>query len=65
MILTEADQKAFEDLRNRLITPPILAYPDFDEKFLLFTDAFDYGIGAVHRRYKMGKNIPLHTPVGN
>jgi hypothetical protein len=43
MILTEADQKAFEDLRNRLITPPILAYPDFDEQFLLFTDAFDYG----------------------
>ena len=58
-IWTEADQKAFEDLRNRLITPPILAYPDFEQKFLLFTDACDYGIGAVLSQVQNGKEHPI------
>jgi hypothetical protein len=41
------DQKAFEYLRTFLITKPILADPDFQKEFLLFTDACNYGIGAV------------------
>ena len=44
---TEIDQAAFETLRTCLTTSPILAYPNFDLEFLLFTDACDYGIGAV------------------
>ncbi|KAI9553742.1 hypothetical protein GHT06_018991 [Daphnia sinensis] len=40
------EQIAFEKLRNSLVTPPVLAYPNFNEKFLLFTDACEYGIGA-------------------
>ena len=43
----EKDQAAFEKLRTCLTTPSILAYPDFEKEFLLFTDACDYGIGAV------------------
>ena len=38
---------AFEHLRNQLSTTPVLAYPDFEEEFILDTDASDSGIGAV------------------
>ena len=40
-------QDAFEDLRRRLISAPVLAYPDFSRGFILDTDASDMGIGAV------------------
>ena len=52
-------KRPFEDLRNRLITPPILAYPNFEEKFLLFTDACDYGIGAVLSQVQNGQEHPI------
>jgi hypothetical protein len=35
----DAEQKAFETLRDCLITPPIVALPDFDKEFSIFTDA--------------------------
>ena len=40
-------QQAFEELRNCLITAPILVYPDYTKPFVLDTDASDVGIGAV------------------
>ena len=40
-------QLSFEQLRNRLVSAPILAYPDFTKEFVLDTDASDVGIGAV------------------
>ena len=42
-------QKAFETLKQALITPPILQYPDFSEtnQFILRTDASAYAVGAV------------------
>ena len=40
-------QQAFESLKNKLTTPPILAYPDFKEPFMLYTDASDAAIAAV------------------
>ena len=46
-IWDDIDQKAFDTLRTCLVTPPVLAYPDFNLEFLLFTDACDYGIGSV------------------
>ena len=58
-IWTEKDQNAFEQLRNALITSPILAYPDFNEEFLLFTDACDYGIGAVLSQVQQGKEVVI------
>eukprot|EP00731_Ephydatia_muelleri_P010420 Em0005g1006a len=42
-----ASQNAFEELKSRLVSPPILAYPDFKQPFLLHTDASDAAIGAV------------------
>ena len=40
-------QTAFEELRHRLVSAPILAFPDYCSDFILDTDASDTGIGAV------------------
>ena len=51
--------QAFEKLRNCLVTPPILAYPDFSKEFIIFTDASDYGIGAVLSQIQNGKEVVI------
>ena len=40
-------QEAFADLRRRLCTAPVLAFPDFTKPFTLGTDASNTGIGGV------------------
>ena len=44
---TNECQDAFNELRRRLTTAPILIHPDFSKTFILDTDASDQGIGAV------------------
>ena len=44
---TNVCQTAFDDLRHRLVSAPILAFPDHNQEFILDTDASDDGIGAV------------------
>ena len=44
---TEREQQIFDDLKVKLSTPPILAYPDFQKPFELHTDASTKGLGAV------------------
>lgn len=39
--------EAFESLRRKLISPPILAFPDFTKPFRVSTDASGVGIGSV------------------
>ena len=43
---TECEQ-AFATLKTKLVSPPVLAFPDFSKKCVLDTDASDCGIGAV------------------
>ena len=38
---------SFEKLRQKLVSPPILAFPDYQKPFILDTDASNLGIGAV------------------
>ena len=40
-------QNAFQMLKEKLTTAPVLNYPDFQREFLVTTDASDYAIGAV------------------
>lgn len=44
---TDEAQKAFDLLKERLVSAPILASPRWDEKFYIQTDASDVGLGAV------------------
>ena len=39
--------KGFEEMKNILMTAPILSYPDFEVPFILDTDASDVGTVAV------------------
>lgn len=40
-------EAAFCDIKNHLVTAPILTCPDFSRPFILQTDASAYGLGAV------------------
>ena len=40
-------QKAFEELKHRLVTAPILIYPNYKVEFILATDASYNGFGAT------------------
>jgi transposase InsO family protein len=43
----EAQKKAFEELKHRLTTAPVLAYPNFHKPFTIYTDASREGLGAI------------------
>ena len=44
---TEEHQVVLEHLTKHLTSPPVMAYPNFEEPFLLHTDASETGLGAV------------------
>ena len=56
---TENCQEAFDLLKQKLINPPILKYPNFDEVFVLTTDASNYALGAVLSQGEIGKDLPI------
>ena len=39
--------RSFQELKERMKSAPILAFPDFRRPFTLYTDASDYGLGAI------------------
>ena len=56
---TEAQQNAFDTLKKKFTTAPVLAYPDNDCQFHLKCDAFNYATGAVLSILKEDKWHPV------
>ncbi|XP_012529181.1 uncharacterized protein K02A2.6-like [Monomorium pharaonis] len=52
-------QNAFEILKEKLITAPVLSYPDFEKECVVTTDALDYAIGAVLSQGSVGSDQPI------
>ncbi|XP_032367401.1 uncharacterized protein LOC116686492 [Etheostoma spectabile] len=48
-------QRAFDQLREALLTTPVLAYADFSQPFRLYTDASLDGLGAVLAQVQKGR----------
>ena len=44
---TQECEDAFQELKKRLASPPVLARPDFNKDFILHTDASTIGLGAI------------------
>ena len=52
-------EDAFVSLKEKLSSPPILAYPDFSREFILDTDASNIGMGAVLSQVQNGKEVVI------
>lgn len=55
----EKHRIAFEELKEKLITPPVLAHPLLDKDFILTTDASGTGIAGVLSQIQDGKEKPI------
>ena len=54
-VWTTACDQAFEELKARLVSAPVLAHPRLDGRFILDTDASQDGIGAVLSQIQDGE----------
>jgi len=54
----EAEQRAFEILKESLSTAPILRYPDISREYYIYCDACNYGVGAM-----LTQRLPRLNPV--
>ncbi|CAK1589486.1 unnamed protein product [Parnassius mnemosyne] len=69
---SQEQQIAFDVLKEKLITAPLLQYPDFSQPFIVTTDASNYAVGAILSQGPVGKDKPiayasrtLNRPEGN
>ncbi len=54
-------QTAFEELKVKLTSAPVLAYPDYEKKFVVCTDASSRAVGAViSQADEDGRDHPIH-----
>ena len=51
----DEQQKAFEEIKNRLLNPPVLSMPDKRGKFLLYSDTSKHAMGSALYRVQNGK----------
>lgn len=55
----KCQEEAFQTLKRKLYTFPILHLPDLSKEFILRTDASDIGIGAVLLQEHEGDKFPV------
>ena len=53
------EERAFQKLKECLVSPPVLRLPDFDRIFMLKVDASDTGLGAVLMQEWDGEEFPI------
>lgn len=58
-IWSDECKQSFENLRNAVIQPPILKYPDFSKQFVLLVDASKDAVGATLAQEYDGKFMPV------
>lgn len=56
---TEDCDIAFRYLKNALMSPTLLQYPDFEKEFCITTDASKHACGAVLSQEHNGKQLPI------
>jgi hypothetical protein len=54
-----SQQKAFEELKSRLCTTPVMAYPNFELPFILTTDASKTAVAAILSHVHDGVERPV------
>jgi len=55
----ESQENAFRTLKQKLMSKPILQYPDFSREFIITTDASNEGAGAVLSQGEVKKDLPI------
>jgi hypothetical protein len=55
----ETQDIAFNTLKQRLMSEPILQYPDFSRPFILTSDASNEDAGAVLSQGQVGSDLPI------
>ena len=59
-ILTDAELAAFEELKRRLVSPPVLVLPRYGRKYTLDTDACGHQVGcALLQQQPKGGTRPI------
>ena len=63
----ESCRSAFEEIKSRLVSAPIMLTPDWNNEFEIICDVSDYAMGAVlgHRTKKIFKAIYYATKTFN
>jgi len=57
---TKEIRDAFQELKTALSSAPVLAHPDFETEFILYTDAFRKAVaGALYQIGEDGKEHPI------
>ena len=55
----EAEQKAREMLKIKMTEPPLLAYPNFSNAYILMTYAPEYAVSGILAQTQHQKNVVI------
>ncbi|CAB0029249.1 unnamed protein product, partial [Trichogramma brassicae] len=56
---TDAQERAFGEIKQILSSTPLLQYPDFNRPFVVTTDASDFAVGGILSQGKIGNDLPI------